>query len=121
MVLEHDWDTVRRVMWDYVGILRERERLEIALSRLRNIRRTVERIYRHAAPDPALAELRNIALLGELIVLCARARRESRGLHATVDHPGKAPGPPQDSVIARDLPLAGERAWEPGADPEATA
>ncbi len=89
MVLEHDWDSVRRVMWDYVGIVRDDARLDIALSRLRNIRRTVERQYASCQVTPALVELRNLALLGELIVLCARGRRESRGLHFTARPPGQ--------------------------------
>jgi len=112
MVVEHDWDEVRRVMWDYVGIVRDRERLEIALARLRSIRRTVESIYRQSLIGPELVELRNIALLGELIVICARARYESRGLHYTVDHPGKLPDPARDSRVSRQEPLAGEKAWE---------
>ena len=89
MVLEHDWDLVRRVMWDYVGIVRDRERLDIALERLRAIRETVEDIYRRSVINPDVVELRNIALLGELIVMCARARHESRGLHFTLDHPAQ--------------------------------
>jgi len=101
VVLDHDWDTVRRVMWDYVGIVRSRQRLDIALSRVRDIRRTVEEVYRSSCIGPDLVELRNIALVAELIVLCARARHESRGLHWTVDHPGKAPGPARDTLIGR--------------------
>lgn len=108
MILEHDWDSVRRVMWDYVGIVRERERLEIALARLRSIRRTVEAMFASRRVTAALVELRNIALLGELIVLCARGRRESRGLHFVSDHPTKLAGEPRDTVIARDLPVDGE-------------
>jgi len=113
MVLEHDWDEVRRLMWDYVGIVRDRERLEIARGRLRSIRRTVERLYNTSLAGPELIELRNIALLGELIVLCARSREESRGLHYTLDFPTKADGPPQDSLIALTEPLAGENVWQP--------
>ncbi len=101
VVLDHDWDTVRRVMWDYVGIVRNRKRLDIALSRVRDIRRTVEEVYRASCISPDLVELRNIALVAEMIVLCARARHESRGLHWTVDHPGKAPGPARDTLIGR--------------------
>ena len=74
-------------MWDYVGIVRDRERLEIALGRVRAIRRTVETVRSRAAPTPELVELANIALLGELIVICALSRLESRGLHYTLDHP----------------------------------
>ncbi len=99
MVLEHDWETVRRVMWDYVGIVRSRQRLDIARDRVRAIRRTVEGLYRSSLLNPDLAELRNIALVAELIVLCARSRRESRGLHWIADHPGKLPGAPRDTLI----------------------
>lgn len=116
MVLEHDWDQVRRVMWDYVGIVRDRERLDIALARLRAIRATVESVYRDSLMNPDLVELRNIAQLAELIVLCGRARQESRGLHYTLDHPELLPAA-ADTVIQRGVALADEIAWEPnGAD-----
>ena len=115
MVLEHDWDLVRRVMWDYVGVVRSRERLDIALDRLRSIRQTVEGVYRSSVIDPATVELRNIALLGELIVLCARARRESRGLHYTLDHPHQI-SEAVDSRIWRYGVLEGEASWEAPGD-----
>ena len=115
MVLEHDWDLVRRVMWDYVGIVRDRERLDIALNRLRSIRQTVEKVYNDSVINPPLVELRNIALLGELIVMCARARRESRGLHYTLDHPHKL-SRAEDTVITRGGILEGETSWEPPGD-----
>jgi L-aspartate oxidase len=112
MVLEHDWDSVRKIMWDYVGIVRDRERLDIALSRLRQIRETVEILFEGSLVNPDIVELRNISLLAELIVLCARDREESRGLHFTLDFPGKLPNP-VDTVIIRNKALAGEIAWEP--------
>ncbi|MBM4129627.1 L-aspartate oxidase [bacterium] len=111
VVVEHDWDELRRVMWDYVGIVRDRERLEIALGRVRAIRRTVETVRRRAAPTPEVAELANIALLGELIVVCALARPESRGLHFTLDHPRRV-DPALDSVLRRGAALGGETVWE---------
>jgi L-aspartate oxidase len=101
VVLEHDWDSVRRVMWDYVGIVRSRERLAIALRRVREVRRTVERQYRTSFVNPDLVELRNIALVGELIVICALSRHESRGLHFTLDHPAKLPAARDSRVGAR--------------------
>ena len=101
MVIEHDWDAVRRVMWDYVGIVRSRQRLEIALDRLRAIRATVEGIYRSSQIDADLAELRNISLLGELIVRSALHRRESRGLHYTLDHSAPADRP-LDTLVRGD-------------------
>lgn len=112
MVLEHDWDLVRRVMWDYVGIVRDRGRLDIALGRLRSIRQTVEQVYHASVLSPPLVELRNIALLGELIVMCARSRHESRGLHYTLDHPHKL-ARAEDTVITRYGVLEGKTSWEP--------
>ncbi len=115
MVLEHDWDLVRRVMWDYVGIVRDRERLDIALDRLRSMRQTVEKVYHASVINPPLVELRNIALLGELIVMCARSRHESRGLHYTIDHPHKL-SRAEDTVITRHGVLEGESSWESPGD-----
>ena len=106
MVLEHDWDTVRKIMWDYVGIVRDKERLGIALERVRSIRATVEKFYHSTTLTPAIVELRNISLLGELIVLCALSRQESRGLHFTPDYPGTL-DKAVNTIIQRDLPLAG--------------
>jgi len=112
VVLEHDWDQVRRVMWDYVGIVRDRARLDIALGRVRSIRQTVEEIYNTNYINPDVVELRNIAILAELIVLCARSRQESRGLHYTTDYPAKATTV-VDTNLRRGEILAGESSWEP--------
>ena len=90
MVLEHDWDQVRRIMWDYVGIVRTGNRLEIALERIGAIRRTVDELYADSLLGPDLVELRNISLLAELIIISAQTRRESRGLHYTLDYPLKS-------------------------------
>ena len=115
MILEHDWDVVRRVMWDYVGIVRSRAPLDIALDRIRSIRGTVERAYRTSLPNPDLVELRNISLNAELIVISARERHESRGLHFTLDHPGKDPdGASVETLVGGDGGLQAH-------DPEGTA
>lgn len=113
MVLEHDWNSVRRIMWDYVGIVRDKERLDIALKRVRQIRDTVEDIYQDSIIGPDVVELRNISLLAELIILCARDRRESRGLHYTMDHP-KRLEVLADTVLKRYEAIAGEICHEPG-------
>ncbi len=105
MVVEHDWDVVRRVMWDYVGIVRSRQRLDIALQRLRAVRRTVEGIAAEAVLSPDLVELRNLALVAELIVLCARDRRESRGLHFTTDHPARDDTTALPTLVGRGTEL----------------
>ncbi len=117
MVLEHDWDTVRRIMWDYVGVVRDQARLDIALARLRGIRETVEQLLSRAPRSPEVVELRNIALVGEMIVLCARSRHESRGLHFTLDYPDLLPRA-EDSVLRQGVPLAGETCYEPSVAPD---
>ena len=87
VVFDHNWDAVRRVMWDLVGIVRTDQRLDFAARNLALLREDVEHAYRTLRLSPDLIELRNIALVGELIVRCARRRPESRGLHYNLDHP----------------------------------
>jgi L-aspartate oxidase len=87
VVFDHNWDAVRRVMWDLVGIVRSDQRLDYAARTLAILRAETEHAYRTLHLTPDLIELRNIALVGHLIVECARRRRESRGLHFTLDHP----------------------------------
>ncbi len=86
VVFDHNWDTVRRVMWDLVGIVRTDERLAFAARRLAVLREEIEHDYDRLRLSPDLIELRNIALVGSLIVGCAQRRRESRGLHYNLDH-----------------------------------
>jgi L-aspartate oxidase len=87
VVLDHNWDTVRSVMWDLVGIVRSDERLAFAARRLALLSEEIERDYRRFRLSVDLIELRNIALVGSLIVASAQRRRESRGLHMNLDHP----------------------------------
>jgi len=87
VVSDHNWDSVRRVMWDLVGIVRSDERLAFALRRLRLLAEEIERDYERLRLSPDLVELRNIALVGSLIVAAAMRRRESRGLHFNLDRP----------------------------------
>src|SRR5205814_4612314 len=87
VVFDHDWDAVRRVMWDLVGIVRSDQRLAFAARRLDLLREEIESDYVRLRLSPDLIELRNIALVGRLIVACAARRRESRGLHFNLDHP----------------------------------
>jgi L-aspartate oxidase len=90
VVFDHNWDAVRRVMWDLVGIVRSDQRLDFAARNLELLREETERAYRTLHLTPDLIELRNIALVAHLIVECARRRPESRGLHYTLDHPMRA-------------------------------
>jgi L-aspartate oxidase len=87
VVVEHNWNEVRTCMWDYVGIVRTSKRLERALRRVRNLRREIRQYYLAYLVTPDVLELRNIADAAELIIRSAQARRESRGLHFTLDYP----------------------------------
>lgn len=87
VILEHDWDEARRVMWDYVGIVRSDARLAIARERMRQLRETVRSLYWNCKVTQDLLELRNIILVGQLIIESALWRKESRGLHFTESHP----------------------------------
>jgi L-aspartate oxidase len=87
IVLEHNWNEVRTCMWDYVGIVRSDKRLERAARRIRNLRQEIRQYYQDYLVTPDILELRNIADVGELIIRSAQARKESRGLHYTLDYP----------------------------------
>ena len=101
VILDHDWDESRRLMWDFVGIVRSDRRLEIALQRILQIRKTVEDLYWKCRLTQDLLELRNIVLVGELIIRCANERRESRGLHYTESHPEPDDRFLRDTVIEK--------------------
>ena len=100
VVLTHSWEELRRAMWDYVGIVRTTKRLERAHARLANLGKEIHDYYWHFSVDPQLLELRNLITIGELIVGCALQRRESRGLHYTLDFPKKL-AEPRDSEMRR--------------------
>jgi len=106
VVLDHDWDTMRRVMWDFVGIVRSDERLNLAAERIAILQHDIDGYYRRYRLSPDLIELRNIATVGDLIVRCARFRRESRGLHHTTSWPDPDPAFAGDTVLSHfDAPV----------------
>jgi len=102
VTFDHDWDEVRRLMWDYVGIVRSDDRLRRAAQRIAVLREEIEASYRDYVLDSDLVELRNIGLLAELVILSAARRLESRGLHWNRDHPAR-----NDRLWRRDTLLSG--------------
>ena len=87
VVLSHNLEELKRAMWDYVGIVRSTKRLERARSRLLNLEREINEYYWNAKVDLSLLEVRNLICVAELIVRSALKRKESRGLHYTLDYP----------------------------------
>jgi len=87
VVIYHNWDEIRRLMWDYVSIVRTNKRLQRAAARLRNLKREVQEFYWNNRVTSEILELRNLVETASLIVECAIRRHESRGLHYTLDYP----------------------------------
>ena len=102
VMVAHNWMELRTCMWDYVGIVRTDKRLERARRRIRNLRNEIRQYYFDYLLTPDTLELRNLALVGELIVRSAMRRKESRGLHYTLDYP-------ETKRIARDTVLPGRK------------
>lgn len=87
VIISHSWDELRTLMWNYVGIVRSNRRLEYAERRIQMLKQEVDQCYWERRLNKNLVELRNLVTVAELIVACAKTRKESRGLHQNIDYP----------------------------------
>jgi L-aspartate oxidase len=103
VVVTQNWDELRRMMWNYVGIVRSTKRLRRAARRIAMLQDEIREYYWNYLVTADLLELRNLATVADVTIQCAMARKESRGIHYTLDFPDTDPAQARDTVVKRGV------------------
>ena len=102
ILIKDNWDAIRRIMWNYVGIVRKESRLKLALEKIKVVRKEIEDHYKNYFLTTNMIELRNISLMAELVIKATLARKESRGLHYIRDYPEKKESERKVNVFSKE-------------------